>query len=424
MSAPRSPVCAAPHTTEIASVAKRHPCEGMRRIAVVVYGLSENWLGGMNYFRNLVSVFDDASASRPALHLHVLTDAPTVFTDLQLSNRVTVHGLEMLRRKSAPWVLRKAVLVAMGRDALMISLLKRMGVQAVVFSHVSGASAAGIHCLPWIPDFQSRHHPELFEPANVAAEHARAQAWVRDCDGLIVSSLSARDDARAFHGLSDDRIHIMRFAPRLDASALGKPAIRDAVFARHGIDRPYVFLPNQYWQHKNHSLVVKALRLIHDSGGVPPMVVSTGKTDDPRVPAHFASFQAELRDSGMAAHYLVLGVIDRLDMLVLLAHAMAVVNPSRFEGWSSSVEEAKALGKRLLVSDIPVHREQICGLRNASLFGLDDSQGLAGLLASCQVGAGRLCDHPPVPVCEHYQAFAASYMNLLQTVTSEQSFVL
>jgi glycosyltransferase involved in cell wall biosynthesis len=36
----------------------------------------------------------------------------------------------------------------------------------------------------------------------------------------------------------------------------------------------------------------------------------------------------------------------------------AVINPSLFEGWSTTVEEAKSLGKQAIVSDLPVHREQ------------------------------------------------------------------
>jgi hypothetical protein len=35
-----------------------------------------------------------------------------------------------------------------------------------------------------------------------------------------------------------------------------------------------------------------------------------------------------------------------------------VLNPSRFEGFGLSVEEARAVGKRLLLSNLPPHREQ------------------------------------------------------------------
>jgi hypothetical protein len=54
------------------------------------------------------------------------------------------------------------------------------------------------------------------------------------------------------------------------------------------------------------------------------------------------------------------------------------VNPSRFEGWSTTVEEAKSLGKRVLVSDIAVHREQAPA--RASYFGVDDAGVLAAQL--------------------------------------------
>ena len=42
----------------------------------------------------------------------------------------------------------------------------------------------------------------------------------------------------------------------------------------------------------------------------------------------------------------------------LFRRAAAVIQPSLFEGWSALVEDARTLGKRIYVSDIPVHREQ------------------------------------------------------------------
>lgn len=42
----------------------------------------------------------------------------------------------------------------------------------------------------------------------------------------------------------------------------------------------------------------------------------------------------------------------------LIKNALAVINPSFFEGWSSTVEESKLFNKRIILSDIPIHREQ------------------------------------------------------------------
>jgi glycosyltransferase involved in cell wall biosynthesis len=181
-----------------------------------------------------------------------------------------------------------------------------------------------------------------------------------------------------------------------------------------------VFLPNQYWQHKNHHVVAQALRLLRDEGRPAPLILSTGKTEDPRTPAYFTEFEAMVRAQGLAADYRILGVIPRHDMLVLLAHSMAVLNPSRFEGWSTTVEEAKALGKPLLVSDIAVHREQVAGRPDAQCFGVDDAPALAALLAGLarQHAGGAATSHPPRPDPDLYAAFTAQFIALLRMVAS------
>jgi glycosyltransferase involved in cell wall biosynthesis len=55
-----------------------------------------------------------------------------------------------------------------------------------------------------------------------------------------------------------------------------------------------------------------------------------------------------------------------------------VINPSLFEGWSTTVEEAKSMGKALILSDIPTHREQTPA--RGHYFAPHDSECLAALL--------------------------------------------
>ena len=388
----------------------------LANVAICVDGLGDNWLGGVNYFRNLVAVFDAAGGDD--LRLHLLTDDAAFLSELALSNRVQVHVLPMLQRGSASWVMRKALQVATGRDVHLLAQIKRLNVQAVVFSFVPGAVEAGIRCVPWIPDFQFKHHPELFPASVVAAEESRARKFVKHAHGLVVSSEAASNDAVAFFDARPDRLHVLHFAPKMDFAPLESNVWRDKVLARYGIDRPYVFLPNQYWQHKNHRLVAEALRALRTGGGAAPLVVSTGKAEDMRNPAYFGEFEALIRSAGLQADYRVLGVIPRQDMLVLLAHSMAVLNPSRFEGWSTTVEEAKALGKPLLVSDIAVHREQVAGMANSQRFGIDDPAALAALLGALQQrhGGGAVAAHPPRPNPALYTAFSQRYMALLKTL--------
>lgn len=42
----------------------------------------------------------------------------------------------------------------------------------------------------------------------------------------------------------------------------------------------------------------------------------------------------------------------------LMKYSIAVINPSKSEGWSSTVEQAKSMGKLVLLSNLTVHKEQ------------------------------------------------------------------
>ncbi len=46
-------------------------------------------------------------------------------------------------------------------------------------------------------------------------------------------------------------------------------------------------------------------------------------------------------------------------MALLMLRSIALINPSKFEGWSNTVEQAKSLGKKIILSNITTHKEQI-----------------------------------------------------------------
>jgi hypothetical protein len=73
-----------------------------------------------------------------------------------------------------------------------------------------------------------------------------------------------------------------------------------------------------------------------------------------------------------------LGLIDFKDVVCLLRYAKAVINPSLFEGWSTTVEECKSIGKNMILSNIRVHREQ--NPPDSVYFDPHNSQELASIM--------------------------------------------
>ncbi len=169
---------------------------------------------------------------------------------------------------------------------------------------------------------------------------------------------------------------MVRFAsqpePALFAADPGK------VVAHYGLPSAYFYLPNQFYRHKNHQVVVEALSILK-ARGTDIVVAASGSTEDPREPNYFDDLMKTIAARGLSQNFRYLGMIPLDHVYALLRAATALVNPSRFEGWSTTVEEAKSFGVPTIISDIDVHREQMG--EEARYFGLDDAQALADHLS-------------------------------------------
>ena len=91
------------------------------------------------------------------------------------------------------------------------------------------------------------------------------------------------------------------------------------------------------------------------------------------------------------ANILSLGFIPREDQLELMKNAIAVIQPSKFEGWGTVVEDAKTLGKQIILSDIPVHREQFG--EHGFYFKPDDYMSLAEILTDFPENQKEIVDN-------------------------------
>jgi glycosyltransferase involved in cell wall biosynthesis len=172
---------------------------------------------------------------------------------------------------------------------------------------------------------------------------------------IMVSSADARAACERYYPGVAGRIFTVRFAvpPATGLDATTARRVAD----QYGLPDQFFFMPNQFWRHKNHLLVLEALALLKDQAR-PVTVVATGSQIDPRNPGHLQVIQRMVQDRALSDQFRNLGLVPQPHVAALMAGCAALLNPSRYEGWSTTVEEARSLGTPLLLSDIPVHREQ------------------------------------------------------------------
>ena len=220
----------------------------------------------------------------------------------------------------------------------------------VVFPNWSLPARAGVAQMGWIPDLQHRSLPDNFSLAERLKRDVGYRRWIRRARIVVVSSQAVGADvARAFRR-SRGKLRVVHFRTVLPREASARDPLETV--RRLGLPPEFLLLPNQLWRHKNHRVAFEA------APRLPLPLVCTGATEDYRHPGHAEELRSILRRENVEDRVHLLGVVDRDDYLQLLRAARAIVQPSLFEGWSSIVEDARAVGRPIALSDIPVHREQ------------------------------------------------------------------
>ena len=188
------------------------------------------------------------------------------------------------------------------------------------------------------------------------------------------------------------------------------------VLAHYGLPLKFCYLPNQFWRHKNHQVVVDALTILRKRG-CDVVVAATGSAEDPREPHYFKDMMTEVRDRGLGMNFRYLGMIPMDHVYALLRMSTALINPSCFEGWSTTVEEAKSFGVPMILSDIDVHREQTGGA--ARYFGINDSETLADHLSDVSQAAQPMAVRDLLPDLDaRVGAFAAEFVRAARDAVS------
>ena len=149
---------------------------------------------------------------------------------------------------------------------------------------------------------------------------------------------------------------------------------------KYKLKKNYFYLPNQYWVHKNHKVVLEALVKTIKHGKKDVFIYSSGSKEDYRDPQNFQNLFKYVKNNNIKNNYIYLGLIPFIDVMSLIFYSAAVINPSLFEGWSSTVEQAKMYNKKIVLSNINVHREQ--NPKYAFFFNSQDSNKLSNIFQS------------------------------------------
>ena len=224
----------------------------------------------------------------------------------------------------------------------------------------------------WIYDLQHVDMPEMFDQSEIDHRNKFFERTLKNSDITITSSQVMAGRLGVLWPKYISKIRVLQFTAKISREEISQ-ALREA----NTPSEKFFLCPYQLWKHKNHGVLLEAMRLCRRKGRVIRILCSGDKSDF-RNSEYPQTLLKKVRESELFDDIVFLGRIPRKELLGLMVRSQAMILPSLYEGWSTALEEAKALGKDCLVSDIQVHREQAHS--KAAYFRPDDASALADLL--------------------------------------------
>jgi glycosyltransferase involved in cell wall biosynthesis len=228
----------------------------------------------------------------------------------------------------------------------------------------------------WLVDFNNRAFPQHYKDNGKSASEFQSSITARPDVKIVLSSNSLFGELKQYHPNYQCEVKVMPFACTIPELTID---VND-LLEKFQIDGKFMISPNQFWEHKNQAIILDALRLIkREYPALKFKIIFTGSLEVNRGKMAYSDIiKQKIEEYGLEDSVSMLGVLDRKEQLTLMKHAVAIIQPSLYEGWSTLVEEAKALNQFIILSDLPVHREQIA--KNAIFFNPKDAEELSRII--------------------------------------------
>lgn len=372
--------------------------------------VSKEWMGGLNYFKNLLFAISTLGNKEiePIVFVGITTDE-----DIKKMFRKHAQVIEhsMFDRKSIAWFFWKISQKLFKINFLLDRLLKKH--QIDVLSHTDAIHLTSCKTINWIPDFQHLHLPQMFSNTELEQRDQHFLNLAKYSDAIVLSSFDALKDFNQFAPEYSKKAEVLQFVSQSDPKYFElKAEDEEQIRRKFDIFTPFFYLPNQFWKHKNHLIVFEAVNLLKKKG-IHITIICTGHLHDYRSRDHLETLTSYLNENNLNDQIKLLGLIDYTDVFTLIKFSEAVVNPSLFEGWSSTVEECKSVGKNMILSDLEVHREQY---PEALFFERNNVQSLANILQTFTSKDKFIATFNDLQ--KRTKLFAEQYQNIVKKVIS------
>lgn len=384
---------------------EQSPLKKRKRIGLIFTG-DYAWIGGLYYVLNIIkslNFLEDADKPEIVIFyseitpLEIINEISYTYVTFRKINQKNFlfRGINRLRR------------LLFNYNTYFERVINEENLDAIYpFSEYFPRLKLNCTIVYWIYDFQHKYLPELFSKEDIETRNRKFENIAMHAGKIVCSSYDSLNSFRKFYPDSKAALYVLQFVSVIDEEKIYDFNI---IKKKYKIDRPYFIVANQFWQHKNHIVVLKALtELIKEFPEI--LIVFTGRQHDHRNKFYFTSLLNFIKENKQEDNIIFTDFIPREDQLCLMKNSMAVIQPSKFEGWSTVIEDAKTMNKIILASDINVHKEQLKS--NNYFFPPDNEKKLAELMRAILLNDKGFAQNYVYNYLQHAKEFAHNFVQI------------
>ena len=346
----------------------------MTRLAFFIH-FNQTWIGGINVILNLIDLLDKKrKETKSKIKIIIFTNSKQKLSKHFINKNIEINqDSTLFDQNIVVRIIDKISLLFLNKTIFLEKFLLKNKIDIISHTSIISGINSCSKSIIWIPDFQYLHFPKLFSLKYKIFKYINMKLYSKCAHKILLSSDSAKEDLKIISNISSKKIEVNKFFFKVPP----KNKLKKFSYLRKKYKLPnkYFYLPNQYWEHKNHKIVIETLKKIQDKK---IFICSTGSKNDHRNSKYFLNLMENLKKNKLENNNKYLDLVPYIDVMSLMYHSLALINPSYFEGWSSTVEQANAYKKIVILSKIKVHLEQ--NPDNAFYFNPNNSFSLKNIL--------------------------------------------
>ncbi|MGB9763379.1 MAG: glycosyltransferase family 4 protein [Minisyncoccia bacterium] len=205
-----------------------------------------------------------------------------------------------------------------------------------------------------IHDFQQEYYTEFFTLKEKIARKIGYKTGEK-ANAVVCESEYVKRDILKFLKVSGEKVFVIPSPPPSyirNRNVSG--SLLHEVKYKYKLPDKYIFYPAQFWYHKNHINLIRAIKLIKDKYNTTINLVLVGSKKN-----NFENVMKEIQKLKLDEQIKYLGYVPDEDMPYLYKLSTALVMPTLFESVSLPIWEAFYLGVPVVSSNVCALPEQV-----------------------------------------------------------------